>query len=201
MQLDTLAFGSKLATIHPESSVRCTELTDVYDIGETCAKDLWCFNRIPQLRELDPAKAHKRAKGIIEVKYPNFVLNPSVFLPWLRSQLEASGVKFRRIDTVRSLGELDYLGHDILINASGLASLSLTDVKDENVVMDRTYTILVKSDFDQSFVRRCATEYVYIFGLLNGTTAIGGISDPIGSKPRTPESVREHVCLSWFYTA
>ncbi len=193
MQLDTLAFFRKLAKSHPESSVRCVELTDLHDVGATSSDELWYHNRVPDYKLLDSSSLPEAKRSPVAVQYASIVLNPSVFLPWLRKQLESAGVRFQRIQTIKSLNELSYLGHDILINASGLASQSLSDVQDSNIITDRTYTILVKSNYKDAFVRRGAGEYVYIFGRGDGTAVLGGISEPVTNEVRPSVSVREHV--------
>ncbi|KAK0614753.1 FAD dependent oxidoreductase-like protein [Immersiella caudata] len=188
MQLDTLAFLRKLAAAHPESSARTGELTDIHDTGPTNAEKLWCNSRVPGFEVLPSAD------GSLAVKYASAVVDPAVFLPWLRQQLEAAGVRFQRISAVKALGDLAYMDHDVLINASGAASQALSDVKDEYIITDRTYTILVKSDYKDMFVRRSPNhEYLYVFGRHDGTAVIGGISDPVDNSIRSSESVRENL--------
>lgn len=195
MQLDALSYLCKLALSHPESSVRVAELTDVHGAGATKVEELWCHGRLP-MEVLKASQLPEERSHSLTVRYSTFVLTPSVFLPWLRVQLESTGVKFQRIKTVTSLADLSYLEHDVLVNASGLASQSLVDVKDENIITDRTYTILVKSRYDNSFVRRYATEYTYIFGRGDGTVCIGGISEPVTNEIRSTKDVRSHVSAS-----
>ena len=49
-------------------------------------------------------------KSTLGVKHSSSVLTPSVFLLWLRKQLESAGVEFQRINAVQSLGELKLFG-------------------------------------------------------------------------------------------
>lgn len=193
MQLDSLAYCSKLAKTTPESSIRCSELTDLHEVGATAAKELWYHEIVPGYQELSPAQLPKGQTADVAVKYNSFTLTPAVFLPWLRGRLESTGVTFKRIETINSLGALSYLGHDILINASGLGSMTLGDVQDEKIITDRTYTAVVKSEFGGSFVRRAATGYTYIFGRHDGTAVLGGISEPVDNKRRSTESTRTEV--------
>ncbi|RYC57541.1 hypothetical protein CHU98_g8668 [Xylaria longipes] len=196
MQLDALGFCRNLATSHPESSVRINELTDVYDVGATTASELWYQNRVPGFETLDASKfalKGEEKQPAVAVRYSGFVLTPSVFLPWLRGRLEEAGVKFQRIPAVKSLADLEYLGHDVLINASGLASSTLEDIKDEKIITDRTYVTLVKSKYDKSFVRRSATEYTYIFGRHDGTAVLGGISEPVQNEVKSSATIREDL--------
>ncbi|VUC30503.1 unnamed protein product [Clonostachys rosea] len=190
MQLDSLAYCSQLAKTNPESSVICAELTDLHEVGATSAKELWYHERVPGYQELSPALLPNGQTADVAAKYNSFTLTPAIFLPWLRSRLEATGVVFKRIETVKSLSELSHIGHDILINASGLASMTLDDVQDEKMIIDRTYTAVVKSEFRGSFVRRTATGYTYIFGRHDGTAVLGGISEPADNERRSTESTR-----------
>ncbi|KAI0529785.1 nucleotide-binding domain-containing protein [Xylaria digitata] len=193
MQLDALSFCRKLAASHPESSVRINELTDVYDVGATSASELWYHDRVPGYEAVDAVRfalGEEEKSPAVAVRYSSFVLTPPVFLSWLRGRLEDAGVKFRRIPAVTSLADLEYLGHDVLINASGCASSTLEDVKDEQVITDRTYVTLVKSAYDKSFVRRSAAEYTYIFGRHDGTAVLGGISEPIQNEVKSSAIIR-----------
>jgi hypothetical protein len=169
MQLAALAYLRQLAIDHPESSVRSVKLTDVFPLGVTCADGtdthggVWFAGRVPDFEVLD------QGHGLMEaakVRYGSVVLTPGVFLPWLKRMLEEDGVRFEKVGEVASLGELmgTYMEHDVLINASGLGSTKLQDVKDEKVVSDRTYVTVVKSDIKAAFVKRGVGVYTYIFG-------------------------------------
>lgn len=103
-----------------------------------------------------------------------------------------AGVKFPRIAAVNSLADLKYLRHDVLINASGHASATLEDVRDEQVIPGRTYVTLVKSKYDKS-LRRSATEYTYIFGRNDSTSILGGIPEPVQNDVKSSESIRADV--------
>ncbi|KAK5997676.1 D-amino-acid oxidase-like protein [Cladobotryum mycophilum] len=190
MQLDALAFFLKLAIAYPESSVHQTEITDLHEVGATTAEELWYRDRIPGFQKLEPHKILGGEKTVLAVKYSSFTLDPSTFLPWMRTHLESTSVKFKRISTVKSLGELAHLGHDVLVNASGLASQTLSDVQDENLIMDRHYTILLKLDYKNSFVRRSGNEYTYGFGRSDGSLCLGGESDAVHDQLKSKESIR-----------
>ncbi|KAK1753805.1 hypothetical protein QBC47DRAFT_347920 [Echria macrotheca] len=190
MQLDALAYLTRLAVSHPDSGVVLSHLTDLHDNGTERAEDLWSFGRLPGLTAI-PEPASLGTK--LAVRYPSVVVNPSVFLPWLHARLEQTGVRFERIGTVTALAELDRFGHDVLVNASGLASLTLADVRDEHVVVDRTYTVLVKSEYKESFVRRGGGQYTYIFGRGDGTAVVGGISLPVDHPVLASDEIRKDL--------
>lgn len=196
MQLRALKHWLKLAEDHPESSVRRVRLTEVHDVGAQAADNLWYRDNVPGFELLDAAAVASEYGGDAKsgARYASVVLTPRKFLPWLRSQLEYSGVRFERIGKVAALSDLKYLGHDVLVNASGSESLVLTDVRDDKVTMDRTYITVVKSEYQEAFVRRSLGQYTYMFSRGDGTVAVGGISEPVREAVKGVEEVRAGVC-------
>lgn len=77
MQLDALAYCTRHEKIHPESSVRRTDVMDLHDVGATTAAELWNYHQLPGLQELDIAKLPESLKTAVAIKYPSFVLIPS----------------------------------------------------------------------------------------------------------------------------
>lgn len=196
MQLRALEHWLKLAEDHPESSVRRVRLTEVYDVGAQAADHLWYRDSVPGFELLDAATVTSKYGGDAKsgARYDSIVLTPMIFLPWLRSQLEHSGVIFERISKVTALSDLKHLGHDVLVNASGSESLVLADVRDSRVTTDRTYITVVKSEYQDAFVRRSLGQYTYMFSRGDGTVAVGGVSEPVGEAVRSVEEVRAGVC-------
>jgi len=195
MQLDALCFLRRLAITNPESGVRRARVTDVHD--EPDANGPWYRNRVPGYSEQEQqSQEGKDGSASLVTSYGSVVIDPSVLLPWLRRELESQGVEFVRVGRVERLSELGFAGGDVVVNASGLGSLALADVADDQVVSDRTYTVRVRSRFEGMFVRRGkGHQYTYVFGRGDGTAVLGGISDPVGDKVRTSEEVRAEVRL------
>lgn len=196
MQLRALKHWLKLAEDHPESSMRRVRLTEVYDMGAQAADHLWYQDGVPGFELLDSVTVLSRYGGDAKsgARYDSVVLTPRIFLTWLRSQLEHSGVRFERIGKVAALSDLKYFGHDVLVNASGSESLVLTDVRDDKVTTDRTYITVVKSEYQEAFVRRSLGQYAYMFSRGDGTVAVGGISEPVCEAVKTVKEVRAAVC-------
>lgn len=190
MQLDALHFLRQLAVQHPESGVVCSELVDLFDdVAE--GEGFWGVRRVPGL-EVVPCE---NGKGV-KVRYPSVVASPEVLLAFLRTRLEAQGVRFVR-ETVRELKELERFGGDVVINACGAGAATLGGVRDEKMVVDRTYTVLVRSGFEGSFVRRGAGgRYTYLFSRGDGTVVVGGVSEGVGEEVREAEEVRGEVSSS-----
>ena len=203
MQLAALEYLRKLAAEHPESSVRRVTLTDVFGGGsgikasDTGPAAVWYNGRVPEFEVLNEGGGGEGGGGQeARVRFGSVVLTPAVFLVWLRRRLLARGVKFERVGEVKALRELAGLGHDVLVNASGMASRVLEDVRDEMVVTDRTYVAVVKSDFQQAFVHRGAGVYTYIFGRGDGTAVVGGVSEPEANEVKSKEEVHNTVSIS-----
>jgi glycine/D-amino acid oxidase-like deaminating enzyme len=76
---------------------------------------------------------------------------------------------------VESLSELKPLGHDILINATGVGSASLRDVRDQDIQMIRGQTIVVKHRYDKVMQRDDGKNYTYAIPRLDGTVILGGV--------------------------
>lgn len=126
-------------------------------IGTSCKYHTLCPGKAPLMYLLDTS----------------LVLRPDIFLPWLRAKLEKSGVQFKRMD-LRSLSDARELGHDILINATGLGSLRLQDVQDQDLELIRGQTVVVRSNYDKLFMHDNGKTYTYAIPRLDGTVVLGG---------------------------
>ena len=114
-------------------------------------------------------------KGM-KFRYPSAVASPDVLPPFLRARLEAQGVSFVRVETVGNLKELGRFGGDVVISACGVGAATLGGVKDEKVVVDRRYMVLVRSGFEGSFVKwGNGGRHTYLFGTGDGTAVVKGV--------------------------
>lgn len=171
MMLEALVGLRELAERHPESSVRKLTIREVMGTGTPA--QVWYQHKVPNFRFLDKTEIPKEAK--YGMTFETVVITPQVFLPWLRERLEAKGVDFKRV-SVGSLAELKGLGHDILINASGLGSATLLDVQDSGLKPIRLQSCFIKHPtYRQGFVRRGDGYYSTAFAHLDGEVYVGGI--------------------------
>ncbi|RDW64636.1 hypothetical protein BP6252_10287 [Coleophoma cylindrospora] len=170
MQLEAFAFWWKLAASNPESSVRRIEMIDLIDGGRL--EDIWYRDHMPDFRVLSPDEMPEDAT--FGISYQSIVLQPMIFLPWLRKRLEANGVVFQR-QTVTSLRELAHTQQDVIVNCTGVGSRHLTDVHDAAMEPVRGQTVLVKSGYNKLFIRRGKVDYTYALSRLDGTVILGGI--------------------------
>ncbi|OJJ08939.1 hypothetical protein ASPVEDRAFT_77504 [Aspergillus versicolor CBS 583.65] len=176
MQLDAFAELWRWSDAHPESSIKKIPIEDFHD--DKTEDDIWWKDYMPDVssealyfRFLPPESLPNGAK--LGTAYTSLILNPDIFLLWLRQRLESTGVQFKRM-TLNSLSEAHSLGHDVLINATGFGSLTLNDVRDQNVELIRGQTMLVKSDYDKLFMRDTGDTYTYVIPRLDGTAVLGG---------------------------
>ncbi|KAK2811946.1 hypothetical protein FQN50_001653 [Emmonsiellopsis sp. PD_5] len=169
MQRDSFAFLWNLAKTHPESSIRRIEMHDFQDVSPL--EQIWYRDLMPEFRVMAPEDCPEGVK--LGMSYQTVVLNPGVFLPWLRKLLEARGVKFQR-RTVNALSDLKGEGHDVLINATACGSKFLTDVADQEMQLVRGQTVLVKTAAKRITMRH-GKDYTYVIPRLDGTAVLGGI--------------------------
>ncbi|KAM0427836.1 hypothetical protein ACHAPT_007293 [Fusarium lateritium] len=191
MQKDTFAELWRLAIRYPESGVKRLPMEEFYD-EERSDDDLWFKDFIPGFRFLPKDQLPEGAKG--GITYTTFVLNPNIFMPWLKQQLESSGVKFRRMN-LQSLSDAHHLGHDVLINATGEGPKHLSDIKDQDMNLLRGQVMIIKSDYKKSFMRDDGKTYTYVIPRLDGTVILGGIRDPDITKTEVDMDVDQDVSL------
>lgn len=76
---------------------------------------------------------------------------------------------------VKSLSDIQHMGHDILINATGVGSASLLDVQDKDIQMIRGQTIVIKHNYDKAMQRDDGVNYTYAIPRMDGTVILGGV--------------------------
>ncbi|KAL2134073.1 hypothetical protein VTI74DRAFT_1069 [Chaetomium olivicolor] len=195
MLFASLAHLRQLAAEHPESGARCVTLEDehapeIAGSGKADGVCGWFRDEVPRFMVVHEGDGEKRG---VRVRYGSVVVNPNVFLPWMRRRLENEGVRFERIGTVQSLGEMSARGQDVLVNAAGAGVLGLKDVRDGDLFVDRTYVTVVRSGFEGAFVRRGESAYTYIFGRGNGTAVVGGVSEPVEEEAKSWEVIHKDL--------
>lgn len=122
------------------------------------------------------------------VEFETFSVNPWVYLPWLKSELESRGVSFSR-RRVNSLDEAFGLAGEsgAVINATGLGARSLFGVEDMKVYPVRGQTILVYSPNVKECISLAPTAgptkpekltYIIPRGSTPGMVLLGGTFEP-----------------------
>jgi len=114
----------------------------VYSNDEGAFADPW-YQALPRdFRVLSTDEIPSTYKS--GIGYSTISVNPSIYLPWLKSQLEARGVKFVR-KSLRNIEEAANIAgpEGIIINATSLGARSLIGVQDTKLFPIRGQTILV----------------------------------------------------------
>lgn len=177
-KLQLAAFGDlwRIAEEFPESSVRHTIITDVFDMGEP--SDHWFVNKLPEFRMVPKSELPKGAK--FGFRYKTCIITPPTFLPWMRARLESQGVVFKRA-TVQSLDDLKGMKHDVLINATGFGARHLADVRETRIVPLKQQNIRIRKRgpnqfYNEVYIRRGLNGYYSTaFARGDGTIYIGGV--------------------------
>ncbi|KAK5048698.1 hypothetical protein LTR84_005790 [Exophiala bonariae] len=171
-QMDSYSTLWQIAGLHPESSARRIEITEIQDIG--VPEQVWYRDHVVGFRYLSKSELPKGAK--FGMKWQTVVISPPTFINWFRGHLENQGVKFKRLH-VKALRDLEGLGHDVLINASGFGSTLLEDVRESAIIPVRQQNIrLRKEGYNKLFIRRGENNYYSTaFGRDDGSIYIGGV--------------------------
>lgn len=87
------------------------------------------------------------------VAFTTVSLNPEVYLPWLKGELQARGVSFikKRVYSINEAAEIAG-PTGVLVNATGLGARSLIGVQDLAVYPIRGQTILAYAPSVQEFL-------------------------------------------------
>lgn len=82
--------------------------------------------------------------------FTSVCINTAIYLPWLASQCLLKGVVFKRANLkhVRDASGIHHTGQkaDLVVNCTGLSSLKLGGVEDQNMMPIRGQTVLVRNE-------------------------------------------------------
>ncbi len=106
-------------------------------------------------------------------------INPAIYLPWLASQALKRGATIKRA-VVRHVADAANLHHsgkraDVVVNCSGLGSLSLGGVQDDTMYPIRGQTVVVRNDpghIASTAVKDSTGEVTYILPRASGELSL-----------------------------
>ncbi|WVQ83731.1 hypothetical protein IAT38_005875 [Cryptococcus sp. DSM 104549] len=174
MQRASYARFMEIVDKHPESSIVKTDFYDYQDSEDKPNTQRFWYTFLPKFRYLKPEE--NRAKVGHCMFYESIVLNPHRYLPWLRDQCEANGVKFQRLHAVSLADAAAAAPCDLIVNATGNGSKFLMDVNDQGCRMVRGQVMLVQCDAKDVHIRH-GPQYTYILPRGDGTAVLGGIKE------------------------
>jgi D-amino-acid oxidase len=156
-------------------------------------------HKFRHLREHELPVQRRGISGGIE--YQSMCVNPWVYLPWLRTELEQLNVHFVQA-TVSSLNEavalVSTLTGDqtapIVVNSTGVGAKTLNDVRDELVTSVRGQTMWVQTDYTGPMAVREGLEYTYFIPRAFSQGSIfGGISEEDNQNPAPEQATKRDI--------
>jgi D-amino-acid oxidase len=165
--------------------VKATEFYDDRDDDST----VWYKSLMPQYRRIPTKDLPKGVK--VGFSFKTMTVNPVIFLPWVRKELESRSVRFIRKE-VKDIEEVKRLtGNEVVVHASGLGASNLAGDKD--VVAARGQTMFVKTDFNELMMFQ-GSEYTYIIPRMHsGGVIIGGVSQEGNHDREVDQKLRPDI--------
>jgi len=169
----------------------------VYSSSTGAFVDPQWFKDLPRdFRVLSPDEIPSNYKS--GLTFSTVSVNPHIYLPWLKSQLELRGAEFVR-KKLRSIEEAADIGgpEGIIINATSLGARSLVGVQDIKLFPTRGQTILVHAPQLHEFL--CDAErhpnggVTYIIPRPGGTVILGGTSQPYNWDTSHSEETAQEI--------
>lgn len=144
---------------------------------------------MPRYRRIPTGDLPRGAK--VGITYQTMTVNPGIFLPWIKKDLETRGVRFIRKE-IESIKEAEQItGCGIIVHASGLGAAHLAG--DKNVIAIRGQTMFVKNDFDE-LVMLQGSQYTYVIPrMYTGGVIIGGVSQEGNLDHDVDEDLRSDI--------
>ncbi|KAJ4472994.1 hypothetical protein J3R30DRAFT_3296645, partial [Lentinula aciculospora] len=180
----------KLAETNPECGLKRVKSIDYFD-QVTDENQVWYRDFIPDCRRIP---SNKLPEGVtLGFEYHTVVVNPLIYLQWLKDRLLASGVTFVRKE-LRHISEVwDTVPQvDVVVNASGVGAKYLGGVEDKQVEESRGQTMLVRTK-ETTVICQSGHLYAYSIPRLDGTAIIGGISQPGNTSTELDPTLRAEI--------
>lgn len=162
--------------------------TEYYDDRENDSS-IWYKKLVPRYQKIPTRDLPEGSK--IGFTYQSITVNPAVFLPWIKKELEARGVEFIR-KTIQTMQEAKKItGCKLIVHASGLGATELANDKD--MVAIRGQTMIVETDFDELSMHQ-GSHYTYVIPrMYSGSAIMGGISQPGNFSREVDEDLRDDI--------
>lgn len=150
---------------------------------------IWYKKIVPRYRRLDSDQLPEGAK--VGIEYTTMAVNPLVFLPWIKNELESKGVIFVR-KTLASIEQAREITRaKVIVHASGLGAFHLA--KDRNVEAIRGQTMFIDTDFDELQMHQ-GSHYTYVIPrMFTQGAIIGGVAQHGAQDSHVDESLRPDI--------
>ncbi|KAJ5814617.1 hypothetical protein N7474_006394 [Penicillium riverlandense] len=188
LQAETFRYYWALAHRDPTSGVQVVKATEFYD-DRADDSSIWYKYLVPHYCRIPTGDLP--AGATVGFTFQTMTLNPAVFLPWIKKELETRGVRFIRKE-LKSIEEAEKItGCSIVVHASGLGAFHLAG--DNDVVAIRGQTMFVETDFDE-LVMLQGSQYSYVIPrMYTGGAIMGGVSQEGNLDRNVDENLRPDI--------
>ncbi|KAL4800690.1 hypothetical protein BDV19DRAFT_682 [Aspergillus venezuelensis] len=173
----------KMAQDEPGSGVCIVNSREYLEQAPGENSSAWGKTLLPKWRDLNPGEFPSNFHS--GWAYETVVTDPTRHMPYLREKLVSLGGQFVR-KRVESLEELYTWFPDsrIFINASGLGSKTLTDVRDDKCFPERGQNVFFRTKNCNTMYFRNGKEYTYIIPRpLSQGVVLGGVKERNNLSP------------------
>ncbi|RHZ61278.1 hypothetical protein CDV55_101299 [Aspergillus turcosus] len=173
----------KMAQEGPESGVCLVDAREYLEEAPSENSSLWGKTVVSNFRELEPGEYPPNFN--CGWSYQTLVTDPTRHMPYLRKQITALGGQFirKRVESLQELYTM-FPESSVFINASGLGSKTLTDVRDDKCFPERGQNVFYRTDKCRQMYFRNGKEYTYIIPRpLSEGVVLGGVKQPNNLSP------------------
>ncbi len=146
---------------------------------------MWFSNLVGKFKSLKKGNFNTDSNDFeYTCEYENLVIDPTIYLPFIKKEIDKLGGKFIRkeITSVEGLFS-NFPTCEIFINATGLGSMFIEGIMDDKCYPDRGQTVKVRTKTDTIFYRN-GKEYTYLIPRpLQGILICGGVNQPGNTSP------------------
>ncbi|KAE8356988.1 hypothetical protein BDV28DRAFT_755 [Aspergillus coremiiformis] len=188
----------KMAQEDPESGVCIVDTREYLEDPPTDNSAIWGKTVVSKFRALKPGEYP--TNFVCGWAYNTLVTDPTRHMPYLGKQINALGGQFIR-KRVESLQELYDMFPDscIFVNASGIGSKTLSDVRDEKCFPERGQNVFFRTNNCHTMYFRNGKEYTYVIPrplsngvVLGGVKQIDNLSPDVDMDVARDEIARAH---------
>ncbi|KAJ5150308.1 hypothetical protein N7448_001886 [Penicillium atrosanguineum] len=168
---------------NPESGVSVVNAREYLEQEPASDSAIWGRTVVSKFRELDPKDYPSNFN--CGWAYETLVTDPTRHMPYLRNQILALGGKFIRqhVESLHELYEMFPVSR-LFINASGLGSKTLADVKDDCCFPERGQNVFLRTDNCKTLYFRNGKEYTYVIPRpLSHGVVLGGVKEQDNLSP------------------
>ncbi|OOQ88212.1 FAD dependent oxidoreductase superfamily [Penicillium brasilianum] len=180
--------------LEPESGVSIVDAREYLERTPTPDSALWGKTVVSRFRSLSPGEYP--SEFACAWAYETLVTDPTRHMPYLKRQIQRLGGHFIR-HKVESLRELYDMFPDsrVFINASGLGSKTLADVRDDRCFPERGQNVFLRTNRCRTMYFRNGQEYTYVIPRPHsGGVVLGGVKQEDNLSPNVDlEIARDEI--------